>query len=129
MNCIVTSYFLHCAFNFFSYSTKLVKLITVYGKIFEWENFCGWYANDHSQENFCSGTTVSCRILRETYRITYSIKIHWKYLRLNAKLRKFPHSKILPYMVCLAQYNMQSTCLGRRIIKMDHHHLPINCGK
>ena len=24
------------------------------GKTFGWENFHGWYANDHSWENFCS---------------------------------------------------------------------------
>ena len=61
---------------------------TVYGKFFEWENFCGWYANDHSQENFCNCTAASCCVLCESYRITYSTKIHWKIFAIEYKIMK-----------------------------------------
>ena len=38
---------------------------TIYGKTFEWENFCDWYANDHSWENLRDCQTQSCQVLHE----------------------------------------------------------------
>ena len=62
---------------------------TVYGKTFEWENFCGCL-------------TPCCRVLHETYRICYSTKIRGKIFAIECKIMKtakFSHSKVLPYTV------------------------------
>ena len=75
---------------------------TIYGKIFEWENFRTWYANDHSRENFCGYLMPSRHFLHETYGITYSIKIHRKIFTIGwklQKLQKLSHSKVLPYTI------------------------------
>ena len=75
---------------------------TANGKTFEWENFRGQYANDHSQESCRGCTTASRRILHEIYRITYSTKICGKIFAIECKIMKtakFSHSKVLPYTV------------------------------
>ena len=65
---------------------------TVYGKTFEWENFCGQYANDHSRL-----PSAKSFVLRETYKITYSAKIHGKIFTIECKIVKT--AKILLYTV------------------------------
>ena len=37
---------------------KFLRMATIYSKTFELENFRGWFANDHSRENFHSCTTA-----------------------------------------------------------------------
>ena len=65
--------------------------LAMYGKTFEWENFCSWYVNYHSQENFCSCLTLCHRVLCETYAISYSTKIHGKIVSIECKIVKvFP---------------------------------------
>ena len=72
-----------------SIATTMNDLYTIYGKTFEWENFfCGWYANDHSRGNFRGCLTPSRHVLHETYRITYSIKIHGKIFAIECKIAK-----------------------------------------
>ena len=69
--------------------------LAVYAKIFEWENFCGWYTNYHSRENFCSCLTLCHHVLRETYAISYSTKIHGKIFTIECKIVKT--AKVFPF--------------------------------
>ena len=83
----------------------IIESYTIYGKTFEWENFHGWYANDHSQENFCVCLMPSLsRALRETYKITYSTKICWKIFAIECKIMKttkvFPLESFAVYGRC-----------------------------
>ena len=96
----------------YKYNTLSIKVhfrYTVYGKTFEWKIFCGWYANDHSQENAHGCLLPSCHVLYETYRITYSIKLHGKIFAIECKIAK--SMKVFPlesFAVYDSLYTLQS---------------------
>ena len=71
---------------------------TVYGKTFEWENFCcGWYVNNNSRENVRGCQMPSHHVLHETYRITYSIKLHEKIFAIKHNVKVFPLENFVVY--------------------------------
>ena len=90
-------------FNSICAKTMVIHIMNKFKAIYRIrQNFCGWYANDHSRENFCGCTTASCCVLRESYRITYSTKIRGKIFAIECKTVKTTkvfHSKVLPYML------------------------------
>ena len=59
------------------------------------QNFRGWYGNDHSRENIRGCLSPSCHVLDETYRITYSIKLHRKIFAIERKIAK--SAKVSPF--------------------------------
>ena len=82
---------LHCD----GYVSSMSQVNTVYGKTFEWEDFHGLYANGHPWENVHGCLLSSCHILYETYRITYSIRLHRKIFEIECKIAK--SAKVFPF--------------------------------
>ena len=52
------------------------------------QNFRGWYANDHSREKVHRCRSPSHHVLYETYRITYSIRLHGNIFAIERKIAK-----------------------------------------
>ena len=90
--------------NFYIMESESSRVTVVYAAK---QNFHGWYANDHSRENVRECLSPSHHVLYETYRITYSIRLHGKIFTIERIIAGFPTQKfyrirymILFVMVC-----------------------------